>query len=190
MRILVRGLGAASVLLVTGGALIGCTGAPSTVSSPPVASPSPTPSPIFTSDADALAAATKVYTEYLQSSDEIGHDGGADPDRIRKYASESVVQAKRAQAQKLVEANARSYGETRLTNASLQSVRQIGQSVSVSIYVCQDVSGVDVRDETGRSLISASRGDLIAYVVGFENAPSGQLIVTSNRFWTGGGVCE
>ena len=59
-------------------ALAGCV--PS--DSQPSAAPSPSATPVFASDAEALAAAEKAYAAYLKVSDEIANDGGKDPDRI------------------------------------------------------------------------------------------------------------
>src|SRR4051812_41826324 len=48
----------------------------------PTASPSASATPVFASDAEALAAAEKAYAAYLKVSGEISADGGLKPERI------------------------------------------------------------------------------------------------------------
>lgn len=190
MRIPGRAILTASTLALAAGLLAGCTHSQADADPTKPPKPSLTPTPIFTSDADALAAATKVYKEFLAASDLVGHDGGIDPDRVKPYATPEVLDAERRQAQKLQAAHARSYGESKVSNSQLQSVTQHGATVTISIYACEDLSAVDVRDDSGKSLIDPSRADLVAYVVQVRGDSLDHLVVASNKFWSGGGVCS
>jgi hypothetical protein len=181
---------AVCALLLAGGFLAGCTsGKPQSL---PTETPksTPTPSPVFTSDAQALAAATEVYRRFLAASDVIGHEGGSDPDRVRPYVNDVVLAAEEKQAQKLKDAHARSYGDTKVSKSQLQSVTQQGKSVTVSIYACEDLSDVDVRDDSGNSLIDPSRADFVAYEVRLEGESANGLVVAANKYWSGGRVCD
>lgn len=178
---------AAVVVLVAGVALAACSGASSP--SPSRVASSPSPTPIFTSDADALAAATEAYKNFLRLSDEVGHEGGARPERVGEYAGDAVVEAERKQASELAASRARSYGETKVSNSRLQSIDRRGSTVTVSIYACEDLREVDVRDPNGHSLFPPDRPDFVAYVVGVAGKSREDLIVVSHTFWEGGGVC-
>jgi len=188
MRIPGRVFLTACALALTG-CLAGCTSPHADAAPPKTPKPIPSTTPVFTSDADALAAATETYQAFLSASDAIGHDGGENPDRVDQYATPDVVEAERAQATKLKDARARSFGDTKISASSLQSVDQQGSDVIVTIYACEDLSDVDVRDDAGKSLIDPSRTDLVAYVVSVQGTSRGNLLVASNKFWYGGGVC-
>ena len=64
-------------------ALAGCTQPPPE----PTSTPSPTPTPVFASDEEALAAAEKVWTAYLDTTDQVAADGGENVDRLKPFLS-------------------------------------------------------------------------------------------------------
>jgi hypothetical protein len=187
MRIPGRTILTACTVALAAGFLAGCT--PTHPITEPAKTPKPTPTPVFTSDADALAAATKVYKRFLAASDVVGHDGGRDPERVSDLVGPEVLEAERAQARKLEDANARSYGETEVSNTQLQSLTQHGDTAEVVIYACEDLTDVEVRDSDGKSLIDNSRSDLVAYQVTLRGTAPDALKVMSNKFWAGGSVC-
>ena len=176
---------AVCALLLAGGFLAGCaSGKPQSL---PTETPksTPTPSPVFTSDAQALAAATEVYKKYLGVIDQIGEDGGANPDRLRPYVNEEGLKFEQLEARRLMASHAHQIGRTALTATRLQERSRDG----VSLYACQDVSKVDVVDADGNSLVSASRPDSIPYIVTVTRSRTGSLIVASDKYWDGENVC-
>jgi hypothetical protein len=58
------------------------------------------------------------------------------------------------------------------------------------MYACEDLTGVDVRDDAGNSLIDPSRANFVAYEVRVEGDSANRLVVVANRYWSGGGVCD
>ena len=74
----IRGVLGVATTLALGLALAAC----STGGTPLPPAPSPSVTPVFASDEEALAAAKDAYTAYLKVSDQILVDGGANPDRI------------------------------------------------------------------------------------------------------------
>lgn len=188
MRIRGRTTLVACTFALAAGLLAGCT--TPHASADPTKTPSPTPTPVFTSDAEALAAAKAVYASYVRASDEIGHDGGANPERISPYVSKAGLSNEVQQAQTLSKEKAHEVGYTRINNVVLQGHEESHGATTVTIYACQDVSEVDVVDESGKSLIAPDRADYVAYVAKLQSTGDDPLVVESNKFWSGGGICR
>ncbi|WP_165788010.1 MULTISPECIES: hypothetical protein [Cryobacterium] len=186
-----RGVGRMASAACVGGLLLGaagCTAAPK----PAPPSPTPTITPIFASDEEALAAATEAYAKYLRASDEILMDGGQNPERIREFTSTELAKSeiggyREAQAQ-----NLRSTGGSAFSNFTIQSVEPgPGTKDVVTAYVCSDVSVVDVLNEAGESVVSADRPDRTPFEITFDLTENStpRLVVASAAVWKGDGVC-
>ena len=167
---------------------VGCTAAPT----PAPRSATPTVASIFASDEEALAAATEAYANYLRVSDEILMSGGEYPERIEEVTSAQMAESEiegylGAQEQKF-----RSTGGSAFSNLTIQHVA-IGQESEgvVTAYVCSDVSGVDVFNEDGESVVAANRPDRTPFEVTFDlaDASATRLVVASATVWNGAGVC-
>jgi hypothetical protein len=189
MRIRGRVLVSSCTVLLAGALLAGCADSRDTADKP-TKPPSPTPTPVFTSDADALAAATEVYKQYMKASDDVGHDGGENPERVKPYVNAEGLQHEIESAQKIKDQDARGYGYSKLNNAILQSHVEKAGVATVRMYVCEDISDVDLRDASGKSLVDSSRSDYIAYVTELTSSDAGQLIIQSSKYWSGGGICK
>lgn len=160
----------------------------------PVVTPAPASSskPLFATDEDALAAATKAYAAYLKMSDQILHDGGSGGDAIESLLAGQALLDERASAKTFSEKGYRSSGETTFTNPTLQQLSSSPDGIGVvTIYVCVDVSGVNVVDAAGQSVVSPTRPDKQAFEVTFDK-PAGtstHLLISSTDAWSGDGVC-
>jgi hypothetical protein len=164
----------------------GCTAA----DPQPTASPAPSSTPIFATDEEALAAAEAAYAEYLAVSDQILADGGAEPERLLTVATQDVYEYEKqgfdqAQQQKL-----RGTGKSTFDSARLQSHDADGEPAAV-IYVCEDISGVDVLDELGNSVVPADRLSRYALTVAVseKSASSSQFLVSAVDEWEGDNFC-
>lgn len=162
--------------------LSGCAPSPA-----PSRTPSSTPyaTPVFSSDKEALAAATKAYAAYIKVSDEIAHDGGAHPERIKAVATGSALADALKGFTEYRDANAHSVGTRHFDQARIQSV----DPASVTFYVCDDVSDVQVFDESGASLVSPTRPDRTAFVVSASGKTSASLKIASRDMWEGRTKC-
>jgi len=174
MRIAALALVSAAALV-----LVGCTPAPH-----PTTSPKPAATPVFRSDAEALAAAEKAYRAYERASDQVFADGGKDPGRLDQLATGKVLADDREDFAELVEQGWHSVGKTRVSNVTLQSYGKR----TVTIYACDDVSEVDVVDQTGASVVSQNRPDLSPVEVILKLRDSDLLVAEINA-WDGDGVC-
>ncbi len=169
--------------------LIAAAGLAACAPQDPVHPPSPGPSstPVFASEEEALAAAEDSYLAYLGIADQIAANGGQNPTRIDSVATgelhESAIEGFGVLRQKTWHTS----GSTVLNNLVEQSFDLVGSPVVVA-YICIDVSGVDVLDESGASVVSEERPDLQAFEVSFES--HGDALVPDTREpWNGSGVC-
>jgi len=173
---------AATLLL----ALAGCV----PVDSKPSATPSASATPVFASDAEALAAAEKAYAAYLKVSDEVGHDGGADPERIDPTVTVARRAIERRGSKSLQDHGLHTSGLTTFSNASLQRVTRAGGDVEVAFYACWDVSAVRVLDSAGRDVTPTSRVSQrtleIVVTTVHGRLP---LVLESDEAWSGSSSC-
>jgi hypothetical protein len=181
MRIAALALVSAAVLV-----LAGCTPAPH-----PTTSPRPVATPVFTSDAAALAAAKKAYERYSRVADSILADGGADPGRIDGVTTGDL---RKQEHEGSADFAAKGYKESgtasikfiRLQSADLAATHDTEDAVVT--YVCIDVSGIDVLDPSGKSVVSPTRQTELSYQVSFELVNS-KLLPSKQESWDSGGVC-
>lgn len=136
----------------------------------PTLPPSPSSTPVFASEEEALAAAEAAYRAYLEMSDLITSAGGADPGRIDAVATRDLLDAALSGYETFRQNGWRTTGRTLLIGALLQSAEfnaLEGEDV-VAAYVCVDYSGIDVLDTEGTSVVSPDRPDLQAFEVYFD----------------------
>ena len=167
-------------------ALAGCV----PVDSQPSSSPTASAMPVFASDAEALAAAEKAYVAYLKVSDEVANDGGKHPERLEGLATGSLLSDDLAGFKTFATKRWHSVGATKLTKAVLQSADLAPDgNGTVTVYLCEDVSGVDVVDENDRSVVSPGRPELQQFQVQLEIFRS-KLIPSEREPWTGSHICD
>lgn len=175
-RRMVRPCVAGACAFVVG--LSGCTTSP-----PPLApTPSMTASTLNLSDEEALAAATTAYREFLKVVDAVLADGGTNPERIHSVASGQAADDFLLDAEEFRKRGVHTTGRT-----SFDSVRAQGPTRDqVTIYVCVDVSNIDVLNAEGVSQVESSRLPRTPYVVSFTGTP---LLVSKEILWDGEQFC-
>ena len=163
-----------SVLVLTG-----CVG-----SDPPVTpAPTPTSTPLFASDAEALKAAEAAYKRFNDVADEILHEGGADPDRLKAVATGSLLSSNITGFKSYQAMGYRSIGSIASSDFRLEQLAA-DRKRTVTVYVCEDVSGVDVIDSSGKSVVPASRPDRQTMEIGFDSVAPGVLVASSKLAWS------
>ena len=177
----ISGAALAVVLLLSG-----CVPTPSRASPPP----KPRTTPVFTSEAEALAAATKAYAAYVKVSDEILADGGKNPERIEGVASGAQLKADFSGFESARKAKVHSIGSTAFESVVLQSYDPQQADALIAVYLCEDVSNVNVVDDSGNSIVVPSRPDRVKYQVIFDksNRRALDLLVADKSSW-GDGSC-
>lgn len=173
-------------LLVIAATLVGC--AEPTRLPPP--EPSAAEAPLFSSDEEALAAATAAYEEYLAVSNAILRDGGGDPDRLRPLVSDTVFRSEREGYEQLSTRGWRTTGEIELLSVSLQQYfANSDDSVQVVAYVCTSVESNDVIDRNGVSQVDPNRALIIAHEVVFTFATLNSRVLEEKQQWATDGTC-
>ena len=157
-------------------------------SSEPDPEPTPTATPLFASDEEALAAAEEAYGKFLSVSDEVFAEGGAQPERLQEVATGRQLEMDLDGYREVAEQKLRSVGTTTFGDAELQSRSEADGEVEVIVYLCEDVSGVDVLDSNGASIVLDSRPNETRYEVLFESDPESpsRLLVESREVWADG----
>jgi hypothetical protein len=178
---------AALLLAATLAALTGCS-APEV--QPPEAgtSASPSATPVFASDEEALAAAEEAYTEYLRMSDRIAADGGRQPERIREYVDGDALEQELETFRNFATRGLVGKGNTAYKSFTLQqSDNLVGH---VRAYVCLDISAVDAVDDDGSSVLPKDRKVNVPLEVALSFDPSRErLVITESAPWSGDDFC-
>ena len=155
--------------------------------------PSPSSSPIFESDEEALAAAEEAYGAYLSVSGNILAQGGADPERLLTVATQEVYEAELESYGDFAERGWHTEGMSVVDSLAIQAVDNFALEgdPAVTIYACLDVSATDVVDSTGVSVVSESRPDRTPFETTFSYSPESpsRLLLSQKSVWSGENFC-
>ena len=173
---------AAAMLL----ALAGCAPAGQHAASSPTARATP----IFASDAEALAAAEKAYAAYLKVSDQIANDGGKNPERIAIYVSGHRLDTELAGSRTFESSGIKSEGSTAFKSPTFQRVAVNGRETEVAFYACWDASDVRIINTDGFDVTPRDRVDRQPLEVVMTTV-SGKLplVLESDSAWSGQSSC-
>lgn len=175
-----------NLVRVAGGALLlallsGCV--------PSETAPSPETSAAFVApyatDEEALAAATAAYAEYLRISDLILHEAGAGAERILAVTAGDFAQISLEGYESIAAVGSYSTGTTTFDSMTLQRFSTTGGNKEIiSVYLCHDVSDVDLLDINGESLVPPDRRDRVQFEASFDFDPStGHLSISQRSVW-------
>jgi hypothetical protein len=177
-----------ALLALTVFSLSGCARQP-VRNSTPAGSSSP---PVFASDEEALAAATAAYARYLAVVDQVAQDGGKRPERLDSVEVNEALVSDKTDLKDYTSHGYRSTGSTTIDSAKIQSVTQPAgpETLEVSIYICEDVSGIDLFGPDGSSLVSLNRIARTGFQAEFVSAKLvGEVLLSAKTLWTGAGFC-
>jgi hypothetical protein len=177
MRTLVGAVTVAGMLL-----LAGCGG-----SDPiPTLPPTPSATPIFASEEEALAAAEEAYAAYLEMSNLISSEGGEDPERIAPFVTERRLSDELRGFGTMRDADVRIEGSTAFHVIELQRYDELGNEVEVVFYACVDISDRRVIDRAGKDVTPPERADvLVLEVVLGSTGGALPLVLDSDDQWPG-----
>ncbi|MFC5928803.1 hypothetical protein [Cryobacterium melibiosiphilum] len=182
-------LAVASTLVVSG-----CSATPEPAP-PPTASPTALTAPFFDSHEDALAAATQAYAAYSEQAAALFSTPGSNPELIRTVASEEFADALIAEALQIRADGLQIAGQNSFDGVTLQSVDETTAAGSgvVVVQLCLDVSGSDIINTSGVSIVDKTLPARSPYVVSFDwqdPANPGTLLVGSQSPLLGAARCE
>lgn len=154
--------------------------------------PKASAAPVFASEAEALAAATKAYAAYQESLDEAF--ATYDASGLEKVASGTALKNAKESVVKYMGSGKRQTGKSTLDSVSLigSSAMRLGDDETnrAQAYLCLDLSQVDVVGSDGLSVVplgSARRFPIVATFV-WQRA-SGVLLVEGDESWSGENFC-
>jgi hypothetical protein len=173
-------LALAGALLV---ALTGCAGAPASV---PTGSSSPgAAAPLFASDAEALAAATAAYAKYLEVSDQIAREGGANPERLKPFVSEALFANELKTYAGVTRNGLRAEGKTTFDRVRVQS----NSAISLQVYACARADQIRVLNTAGVDVTPPNRPAVVPVSLTWVREEAGKLTLESSDTWTGVNFC-
>lgn len=141
--------------------------------------------PLFASDEEALAAAEAAYAHYLEVSDQIARDGGANPERLKGLVTPG---------QYIIELqNYKEYSQSGLRSSGTSAFDSFHISNSdfnrFSTYLCVDVSNSKVLDASGLDVSPSNRENRWPLVVSFSFDSKWNALISGNETWTGKNFC-
>jgi hypothetical protein len=161
--------------------------------SPPVIPTSePSSTPVFATDAAALAAAKTAFTGYVAASNAIGNDGGGNSQRIAQWVTKNRLVTETSEFSKFAKTGDRLSGSATFSKFSLQQFEQSGGEVTLTAYVCDVVAGSRLLDSAGRDITPSSRQDVLPLSVRFRSKSKGSrvLLVDGSDPWGGTNFCS
>lgn len=180
MRTLVGALTIAGMLLFSG-----CGGGDPI----PTLPPTPSATPIFASEEEALAAAEEAYAAYSEMSDAISSEGGAEPERIAPFVTEDQLEREVETAEYFSSRSLRAVGSPTVTYFQLQQFSESVNGAEIVVYVCLDVSETRVVDATGTDVTPPNRESIVPLEVEFEGEAADALLVSRSEVWSGSSFC-
>jgi hypothetical protein len=140
--------------------------------------------PLFATDEEALAAAQAAYAHYLEVSDQIARDGGANPESLKEVLSSQQYELEASSFKSYVSKQIHSTGQMSFDSLHIAS---LGIN-NLSTYLCLDSSQSRVIDNAGIDVTPSERVDRWPLLVSFETK-NGLLIVSGSETWPGTNFC-
>ena len=155
-------LATAVLLLVAGTSCADDDGDPTDPrSNPPASSPSSSSSTPTSPSESATAAATATVNDYYAIRNQLRRDPTQPLSRLKSVAISTELTTQQTLFKRERKQGLHQTGETKVVELQVQSVNldnsdpQAGKVPTVQIDVCFDVSGVDVLDADGKSVVSS-----------------------------------
>ena len=139
--------------------------------------------PLFASDEEALAAAQAAYANYLEVSDQIARDGGANPERLKDVVTADMYLSEKSTMDSYVEKNIFMQGNTLFDTSHIQSVTDH----AVTMYLCLDTSQAGLSNLEGPVIGNTS--DRWPLLVTMSADSSGTLLLSDSQTWSGTNFC-
>jgi hypothetical protein len=147
--------------------------------------------PIFSTQEDALNAATKTYQRYFEVSDQIASRGGAGREDMTALATPDFLVVTDQGFEEIAANSLHTRGRTSVESVSLQSLRERDGRAEVMIYACVDVTNVAVLNSVGEVVTSPDRPNRLSLVAELisDTQASSNLVLSKNVPWSGDSFC-
>ena len=179
-------------LLATAALLLALAGC---VPTGPAGIPTPTAhaTPVFASDAEALAAAEKAYAAYLAVSAKITGDGGANPERIDSYVTTEQAPREHETYAYFSTKRLHTVGSPTFSAPKLEQLRFDNTGAAeLTFYTCVDASQVRILNTSNADVTPANRDNQAPLEVTLVSSGAGRpgLLLSESTNWSGPGVCS
>jgi hypothetical protein len=156
----------------------------------PTLPPTPTSTPVFASEEEALAAAEEAYAAYNDTSNVIAAEGGIGPERIEPFVTPAYLPTELDTYAYYRSNSLRLSGEVVVSRVELQQYVELENAVEVSVYVCLDVAGTQVLDEAGSDVTPAGRQPVVGLEVVLVGDAAGTLKIDRSDQWSDSSFCS
>ncbi|HEU4849775.1 MAG TPA: hypothetical protein VFS93_05120 [Terrimesophilobacter sp.] len=159
----------------------------------PVITPEPDPdaTPVFASGEEALAAATEAYARYLEVSDQITADAGADPNRLKPFVTEKQLQDEVTAFEEWSQSGDSSVGESTFDTVTLQQYAEEPDGHgTLTVYLCVDVSDVRIVDAQGTDTTPKERINRYPLEVSFDVVDADTVLIARSESWPAANYCS
>jgi len=152
--------------------------------------PTPTATPVFATEAEALAAVETAYTGYTRASDAVAQSSGSEPERLTKWVTKDWWDVEISDAKAWRQSGERLQGRTRFFDLDIQRVTPTQSGVTVGAYVCVDISHTKLLNRSGADITPADRADVYALELEFSSAtPATRLVLGRSEPWSNPSRC-
>ena len=170
-------------------ALAGCAPAGQQAASSPTARATP----VFASDAEALAAAEKAYAAYLKVSASITSAGGSSPSLIDTFVTESEATTEHRTYKYFSDGGLRSQGSPSLGPMNLEHINYDTSGIAtLVVHACIDASNVRILDSSGVDVTPADRLNMTPLEITMRSSAEfpTKLLVAGSKKWFGSEACS
>jgi len=151
--------------------------------------PEPSVTPVFASEEEALEAARDAYQAYLDVSNAVGQAGWMDTSAFESVERGEALDNELKTVSRYRASGWRLLGSSAFDSLSIQQINDFGAgSLDLVIYLCLDVSGVDVVDASGTSVVEPDRPERQALEVEMDDSEE-VLKVSRSEAWFGDDFC-
>ncbi|QTX05678.1 hypothetical protein [Agromyces archimandritae] len=175
--------------MLCAGALIGTLTACTPDDPKPTKTPAATADgPIFASDEEAFEAAKAAYERFHEVYTRVGESGGKDLEGIEDVATGEFLEYIEEDFAALRDQGWHTTGHSEVEYLDLiQDFETPERGAIVQITLCEDVSGLDVVDRTGASVVEKDRDPTIPVELTVEGPNASEMKVSSR--WERGEFC-
>jgi hypothetical protein len=145
--------------------------------------------PMFASDKEAAAAAERAYRNYIDVSDQIARDGGANSERLEPFVSGELYAQQTHEYDDVESKGLRATGASTFDSFKLESYDNRAEIIRA--YVCIRVSNIRVLDTEGNDVTPVERSDALPLQLEFVQTLNSQqeLLIFKSEVWPGLNFC-
>ena len=151
----------------------------------PASTETATEKPLFATDEEALAAAQAAYANYLEVSDQIARDGGANPERLDGLISQDLYKSQLETYATAASNGLKAVGSSTFNHFELQN----RTPTSLTNYVCLDVSNIRVTDSSNSDQTPSDRPNVLPLALTWSIS-SGNFVLQTSDVWSGANFCS